>query len=141
MPISSIAVRTLSRSPPGSTTAPCFDAVSQTSAQFCWNGVTWTMAALSVIAIPGPRYLAQVVAHQGSLAHFGTDLQVNCSHKGHSVAKRAASQFCWPERNTERQRFTVPWPHPSLSSRCHRNFNFLCSWTKLLNSVRHKKKG
>src|SRR5215510_8947984 len=36
-----------SRSPPGSTTAPAFVASSHNSVQFCWNGVTGTMAALS----------------------------------------------------------------------------------------------
>ena len=33
-------------SPPGSTTAPRLLASSNTIAQFCWNGVTGTMAAL-----------------------------------------------------------------------------------------------
>ena len=46
MPTFVTAALTWSTSPPGSTTAPTMLTGSQSSVQFCWNGVTGTMAAL-----------------------------------------------------------------------------------------------
>src|SRR5690606_10238017 len=46
-PLSRIAARMFSTSPPGSTTTPCLEASSNRMVQFCWNGVTGMMPALS----------------------------------------------------------------------------------------------
>src|SRR5690606_17675772 len=50
-----------SRSPPGSTTAPTFVVSSQISMQFCWNGVTETIAALSPAGMTYPFLLRKLL--------------------------------------------------------------------------------
>ena len=86
-PASSMAARMRSASPPGSTTMACFDASSHRMAQFCWKGVTGTIA---------PRRFAMRVLVAGV--------------QGRSSRGAGASERCTAcAQASGRQRMVIEW--------------------------------